>query len=165
MTQRWWRPLMAAWLTAYVPVAVVLYIVFNAQPALAILVVWWLKPLFDRVALEVLAKSVFGSPPRPLDVLRSLRDSPGILASLTIYRFDLARSYNLPVWHLERLRGRAARERSRSLSRRDRGPAVWATIVFFNFELVMTLAFFGAIDLFTPVEYDAAFGLKTLFWN
>lgn len=163
MAQAWWRPLMAAWLTAYLPVAIVLYIVFSANAMMAILVLWWLKPLFDRVALEVLSRAIFGESPTPLTVLRALRDSRGLLSSLTIRRFDFARSFNMPIWHLERLSGKAARERARSLQRRGRGPAVWATVVFFHFELVVTLAFFGAIDLFTPGEYEAAFGLRTLF--
>lgn len=154
---------MAAWLTAYVPVAIVVYLALREHPAVAIVIMWWLKPLFDRVALDVLSRAVFGEVPGPLAVLRALRDAPGIVSSLTIYRFDPARSFNLPVPHLERLRGRAARERSRSLGRRGRNAAVWATLVYFNFELVVTLSFFGAIDLFMPSGFDRDFGLKTLF--
>ena len=163
MVQTWWRPLMAAWLTAYVPVAIAVYVVLREHPAWAIAIMWWLKPLFDRVALVVLSRAVFGEVPGPVAVLRALRGTPGILASLTIYRLDPARSFNLPVPHLERLRGRAARARSRSLGRRGRGAAVWATIVYFNFELVVTLSFFGAIDLFTPIGFDRDFGLKSIF--
>ena len=165
IAQTWWRPLMVAWVTVYLPVAIVLYALFSANALMAIVILWWLKPLFDRVALEVLSRAIFGESPTPLAVVRALRDSRGLLASLTIRRFDFARSFNMPIWHLERLSGKAARERARSLQRRGRGPAVWTTIVFFHFELVVTLAFFGAIDLFTPVEYDASFGLRTLLWN
>jgi hypothetical protein len=165
MVQTWWRPLMAAWLTAYVPAAIFVYVVLREHPVLAIAIMWWLKPLFDRVALEVLSRAVFGEVPGPIEVLRAVRDTPGIVASLTIYRLDPARSFNLPVPHLERLRGRAARERSRSLGRRGRGAAVWATIVYFHFELVVTLSFFGAIDLFTPSGFDRDFGLKSIFMS
>jgi hypothetical protein len=163
MVQTWWRPLMAAWLTAYVPVAVAVYVALREHPAVAIALVWWLKPLFDRVALEVLSRAVFGEVLTPFAALRALRDTPGIVASLTIYRFDPARAFNLPVPHLERLRGRAARARSRSRGRRGRGAAVWSTLVYFNFELVVTLSFFGAIDLFTPSGFDRDFGLKSIF--
>ena len=42
IAQTWWRPLMAAWLTAYIPVAIAVYVLFRANPAMAILVMWWL---------------------------------------------------------------------------------------------------------------------------
>jgi hypothetical protein len=165
MAQTWWAPVMAAWVAAYVPAAVILYAAFRERAAIAVGILWWLKPVFDRVALEVLARGVFGEVPRPLDALRALRDSPGVLAALTIHRFDLARSFNLPVSHLEKLRGKAARERARALGRRNRGAAVWTTIVFAHFEIVALLALFGLTDFFTPAEQDLAFGLETIFWN
>ena len=165
MARRWWRPVMRAWLGVYLPVAFVLYGVFYAHPIVATLLLWWLKPLFDRAVLEVLSRAAFGDVPGIRDVWRALARSPGILAGLTIYRFDLARSFNLPVWHLERLRGAAARARGQSLRRRTRSYAVWATIVFFHFELVITLALAGAIDLFTPAGHEAIYGLRNLFWR
>jgi hypothetical protein len=137
--------------------------VFRESAVFAVAVLWWLKPLFDRIVLEVLSREVFGESPSLTGVLRAVRDSRGMLASLTIRRFDLARSFDLPVWQLERLTGKAARERARSLQRRTRGPAVWTTIVFAHLQIVMLLALFGVIDLLTPVEYDADFGLKALF--
>ena len=163
MARQWWRPLILAWLSVYVPCALLLYAALYAYPFAALLVLWWLKPVFDRVALEVLARAVFGDVPRPLAALHALRRSPGILASLTIRRFDLARSFTLPVWHLERLTGREARERLQTLQRRGRGHAVWLTIVFFHFEAILTFAFFGAIDFFTPAGQDLDFGLGSLF--
>ena len=42
------------------------------DPIWAMLVLWWLKPLFDRVLLRVLAPAVFGDPP---GVARTSRDS------------------------------------------------------------------------------------------
>jgi hypothetical protein len=44
--------------------------------------------------------------------------TPGLIANLTLYRFDLARSFNLPVWQLERARGGAGRARARVLHRK-----------------------------------------------
>jgi hypothetical protein len=165
MAQTWWRPVMTAWLAVYVPTAIILYTIFHGRAAFAVAILWWLKPLFDRIVLEVLSRAVFGEAPSLRAVLRAVRDSRGMLASLTIRRFDLARSFNLPVWQLERLTGKAARERSRSLQRRTRNPAVWTTIVFAHLQIITLLALFGVIDLLTPVEYDTDFGLKSLFWG
>lgn len=163
MARTWWRPLLAAWLPLYLGVSVIVHLAFYGNYVVAILVLWWLKPIFDRAALEVLGRAVFGEQPSMREALKGVMKSPALLASLTLYRFDLARSFNLPIWHLERLRGPAAARRARALHGRSRRHAVWATIVFLHFELVMMLGLYAAIDLFTPVPYGNEFGLKTLF--
>jgi hypothetical protein len=163
MARTWWRPVLAAWLPLYLGATVLMHLAFYGNPIAAILVLWWLKPLFDRAALDVLARAVFGEHPGVRDVLKAVWKSPGLLSSLTLYRFDLARSFNLPIWHLERLSGRDASRRANALHGRSRRYAVWATIVFVHFEqVVIMLALWGAIDLFTPEPYDAEFGLKAL---
>ena len=162
MARTWWRPILAAWLPFYLGATLLLHLAFHGNPAAAIFALWWLKPLFDRAVLEVLSRAAFGEHPGVRDVLAAVWKSPGLIASLTYYRFDLARSFNLPIWHLERLRGRAASRRARALHGRSRRYAVWATIVFLHFEqLVIMVALWGAIDLFTPEVYDNNFGLKT----
>jgi hypothetical protein len=164
MARTWWRPMLAAWLPLYLGATVLFHFVFLGNAAAAIFFLWWLKPLFDRAALEVLGRGVFGEHPGVLDTLKAVWKSPGLIASLTLYRFDFARSFNLPIWHLERLKGRAASRRARALHGRSRRYAVWATIVFLHFEqVVVMLALWGAIDLFTPEPYDAEFGLKAFF--
>jgi hypothetical protein len=163
MARRWWRPVLAAWLTIYLGAAVLVHVVFGANQFAAVMMLWWLKPVFDRAVLEVLAKSVFGERPRVREVLGAVVRSPGLIASLTLYRFDLARSFDLPVWHLERLRGSAASARARALHGRSRRHAVWTTIVFLHFEGVILLSLWGAIDLLTPAPYSGEFSLMSIF--
>jgi hypothetical protein len=163
MARTWWRPVLAAWLPLYLGATVLVHLAFYGNATAAILVLWWLKPLFDRAALDVLGRAVFGEHPGVRDVLKAVWKSPGILASLTFYRFDLARSFNLPIWHLERLRGAAASRRAKALHGRSRRYAVWATIVFLHFEAIITLSLWGAIDLFTPEPYGGGFGLQSVF--
>ena len=163
MARTWWPPLIAAWLAVYLPAALVLGAIFHEWPFVALLILWWLKPAFDRVLLEVLSRAVFGDVPRAREAVRALARAPGLLASLTIYRFDLARSFNLPIWQLEKLKGSAARKRGQSLQRRSRRYAVWLTVVCVHFEVVMLVGFFGAVDLFTPAHVDNTFGLGSYF--
>jgi len=163
IARTWWKPVLAAWLPLYIGTTVLVHVLSGGNYIAAIVVLWWLKPLFDRAALDVLSRAVFGERARVLDVLRSVMRSPGIIASLTIYRFDLARSFNLPIWHLERLRGSAGSQRARALHGRSRRHAVWTTIVFLHFELVITLSIWGAIGLLTPSQLDGDLGWKTLF--
>jgi hypothetical protein len=106
----------AAWLTLFVPLCVLAMLVL--PPGWAVLLVWWLKPVLERVVLHVLAAGVFGDLPRLRDTLRALPRAltPGLIASLTWYRFFLVRSFNLPVWQLERQTGPGAPAAARRLA-------------------------------------------------
>src|SRR3954463_13152984 len=113
MLQRWWRPVYAAHALILAPIALILVTLGWAFDAVwvAMLALWWLEPLYDRVVLHVLSRAVFGEVPTPLSVLRSWKDwTSGLIAGLTWYRMSFARSFNLPVRQLEGQRGRAARE-------------------------------------------------------
>lgn len=165
MLRAWWRRIWPVWLVVYGGTALVLAAALPNRPTLVALLLWWLKPIFDRAVLHVLGGAVFGAAPALGPALRTLPRSilPGALASLTLYRFDLARSFNLPVWHLERLTGRAARVRARALHRRARGHAVWLTVACLHFEAVVALSLYGLFDLLTPGAYNLEIGLGSLF--
>lgn len=147
MLRCWWQPLMRVWLTVYLPVAVLLVGVFDRDLWLAILVLWWLKPLFDRFLLHVLSRAAFGAPPTVGATLRAWREilTPGLAMSITFGRFGMItpvawaslRAFDLPVLQLERQRGRAARERLRVLRRRAVGHATLLTVVCAHFELIL----------------------------
>jgi len=164
MVRQWAAPVYAAFLAVYVPVAVALHLVFEERLWLAALLTWWLKPLFDRFALHVVSRAVFGEVPGVRATLAAARDilSPGLLASLTVQRFNLARSLVLPVWQLEKSRGRAARERREILGRRMRGHAVGLTCICINFEWVVMLSLVALGALLYPAAGDA--GADPLAW-
>jgi hypothetical protein len=112
----------------------------------------------------VLGGAVFGERPGAWATLRALPATPGLVASLVPpYRLTLARSFYLPVWHLERLRGREAWARARILDRRARGHAVWLTLGCVLFEMAMIVSLFGLIDLLTPEPYERRFGWEAMF--
>ena len=165
MARTWWRPVWGAWFAVYLPVAVALHLALIDHLVIASLVMWWLKPAFDRVVLHVLGTAVFDSPPRVRDTLRALKRAltPGLLANLTLYRFDLARSFNLPVWQLERARGAEGRRRARVLHRKARGHAVWLTVICIHFEIIMLLSLLMLINMLTPGAYDGEAGFTALF--
>jgi hypothetical protein len=166
MIRAWARPVYAAWLSVYVPLCAAALSILPAHWAL--LVVWWLKPAVDRVVLHVLAAGVFGDLPRLRDALRALPRAlgPGLIASLTYYRFFLARSFNLPVWQLERQSGATARKRRQQLHRRTSNYAVWLTIACMHFELVLVLSGIALYDLFIPAPQADSFELfQLLSWK
>jgi len=150
-----WRPIYGAWLAVYVPAAIAAHAFFWDAPFWAWTILWWLKPLFDRVVLEVLSRTLFDE---PFSLARLLRSFPatlwrsGIVGALTWRRLDLARSLHLPVYQLERLSGGAARARIRVLDRDARGAGVWLTILLANIELIVTLAVSLTLALLMPVQ-------------
>jgi hypothetical protein len=110
MARGWWRPVCGTWLAVYLPAAAVLHVLFQETLWISPLVLWWLKPVFDRFVLHVVSRAVFGAPPTVAEALRAWREilQPGIVAGLTFFRLDPARSFNLPVWQLEKQTGREA---------------------------------------------------------
>ena len=163
MVRTWARTVYAAWLTLFVPLCVLALLVLPWQ--WAIVLVWWLKPALDRIVLHVLAAGVFGELPRLRETLRALPRAltPGLIASLTWYRFFLARSFNLPVWQLERQTGAEARQRRRQLHRRTSSHAVWLTIACILFELVLVLSGIALFDLLAPVLHSDEFQIFQVF--
>lgn len=144
--------LFPAFALAWLPTGLVAGLLADDNLIFAALALWWAKPLFDRIALHVLSQSMFGEPPSVRDTLRGIVRyvNPGLLASLTIYRFDMARSFNLPIWQLEQQKGREARQRAKALHRRTRGTAVMLLSVCAMLELVVVLGLGGIVELLTP---------------
>jgi hypothetical protein len=154
MLQRWWRQ-------AYLPLLVVGVAAALAgwglaawlgKAVAALLFVWWLKPLYDRVVLHVLSRAVFGEAQPLRQVLGAWREwlGTGLAMALTFGRLDTARSFNLPVRQLEGQRARAARERRSVLGRRVSSYATWLTIVCVHFELVLYWSLGRLTSLFAP---------------
>jgi len=164
MARAWWPSVWRAWLVVYLPAAVAAHLAFPESPFYGALLLWWLKPLFDRVVLHVLARGVFGDRPGLDATLRTAGEwlRPGWLAGLIWRRLDLARSFTLPVWQLERQRGAAARGRRRVLGQRLRGQAVWLTVVCAHFEFVVMVSLGLALDLLQPGAADTGFDWQAL---
>jgi hypothetical protein len=162
MVRLWWQPLYKLWFFLVLPWAILVYLLFAWFKIetfwLATVIVWWLKPLFDRVVLYFLSYSLFGEHPNLLQTLQALPTllfKSHLLLTLTLWRFDLARSFNLPVWQLEESSQKVATERIRQLQKKTRHTAVWLTITSLHFEaVVLYFSFFGLLYFMIPSHYD-----------
>ena len=167
MLQRWWKPVFTAHALVLVPVTALSIAIGWAYESmwLALLLVWWLEPVYDRAVLHVLSRAVFGAVPAPREVLRSAREwlHTGLVAALTLDRIDFSRSFNLPVRQLEGQRGGEARERRRVLGRRARGHAVWLTLVWLHFETALLLSLGSVHELLLPAQLERARGADEPF--
>jgi len=173
MLQRWWRQAYLPHLAVGIAAALAGWglSLWAGKAVVALLFVWWLKPLYDRVVLHVLSRAVFGEAQLPRQVLGAAREwlGTGLAMALTFGRLDTARSFNLPVRQLEGQRARAGRERRGVLGRRVSSYATWLTIVCLHFEAVLYWSLSRLTSLFLPAkalearDFTAAFLAGDIF--
>ena len=160
MLREWRGPVYRAWCATFLPFAVVVTLALWPWPEIAGLTLWWSKPVFDRVLLYVYSQCAFGQEPSVRDVYRalpSLLRRSGLVAWLTVYRLSLTRSFVLPIWLLERQRGRPARTRARLLKRRAGSYAVWLTMVCAAMGATLYVSQVLIVETLVPVGQDGLF--------
>ncbi len=148
-------PIWKAWLLVTLPVLVLLNLLgwASGQFWLAGVLMWWLKPVFERIPLFVISRGVFGAAPGAGETVRAqLRWGwRGLGAYLGWRRLSPARSLLMPVDLLEGNAGNAGARR-RVLAGPAYGHASLLTLVCANFELALQAACVVAIFMFVPVE-------------
>ncbi len=166
MARSWWRPLWGVWFAVYLPVAVVLHVAFSEKLWIAVAALWWLKPLFDRFALHVVSRAVFGAQPTVAETLGAWREilRPGLLPGLLwVQRLSPWRSFTLPVWQLEKQTGRAAHERREVLGKRMAGYGAWLTVIALHFEAIVFFSALLLVALLAPAAGTPGFEFSELF--
>lgn len=154
MVRAWWRPVYASWCAVNLPyIAVVTLLAApGGHPWLALLAIWWVKPLMERAPLYVLSRAVFGDTPRMGEILRALPGvyRPAPLWRLLITRLSPTRAFCLPVLILERLKGKAWRARCAVLLKSHYGAATWLTLVCVHFEWILAGGAFYLVEMLLP---------------
>ena len=170
LTRRHAGTIWSAWVLATLPVL----LLANAAAAaidkvgLASLLIWWLKPVFDRVPLYVLSRAVFGAVPGVRETLGAfLRWGwRPMFGWLTWRRLHPSRSLLLPVDLLEGLAGARRGARVRVLQRSTSGTAMLVTVIAAHMDFMLSLSVVLLTLMFVPIEFfsDAAQQVwKTLF--
>ncbi len=166
MAQAWWPSLIKAWCVLFLPIALLINLLCWKYPQFAVIILWWLKPAFDRVLLHVLSGAVFGATPTLRETLAALKRlwwNNGLFAALTYARFNPARSFTLPVVQLEGVRGKLARKRRKVLARQGSGAAIGLTVMSMTVEATMGLSFYVLLNALIPGESVSSFSLRSLF--
>ena len=152
MLQRWYRLVITSWLMITLPIFLVINVLLYEHPFLATLAFWWLLPIFDRIPLHILSRTLFGE----VVTSRSLRQQwlrifiPHLIKSLTWYRLSFVRSYNLPIWQLEHLSGRKRAQRARVLNKAQSSTAGSLSFLCLCIEVVIFMSLFGLVMMFLP---------------
>ncbi|WP_284568349.1 hypothetical protein [Xanthomonas graminis] len=147
-----WKP----WLLISVPLFALLNLGAWAidQLWLAGLLLWWLKPVLDRIPLFVISRGVFGDVPSVRDTLRAQLGwgwRP-MLGYLTWRRLSPARTVLMPLELLEGASAEQQRQRRRTLGGAVYGHALLLASVCWHFEAMLLLACIAAIAMFVPVD-------------
>jgi hypothetical protein len=124
------------------------------QVWLAWLLMWWLRPVFDRIPMYVLSRAVFGTVPRVADTLRAqLRWGwKPMLGHLTWRRFSPMRAAMLPVDLLEGTDAARLAGRRRVIGGGVGGPAVLLTVACLHFWLALQMSLVLLVVMFIPNE-------------
>lgn len=154
----WWR-LVAGWLVVAVPVFVVTWFVPNT--IFAFVMLWWFKPLYERIPMTTVASSIFGEYARWPTMRQNLL-SPDCLLWLTFFRFFPGRSTLTPIAALEdHASGSGRVSNRRSLIKENiQGAYLGMHSMGLLFEVTIVLfILLMALWLLSPIETDPTIAL------
>ncbi len=156
LTRHWWRSIFPAWIAIAGAVFLLLHLATGGRLLLSAFLFWLLKPAFDRVLLPIYSQALFGPAPTFRDTLRRLPRifSSGLWINLTLLRLNPSRSFHLPVWVLEGLRGQARVRRIQTLSKTIRSSPVWLLAACQAMEQVLAFAPLVLLAVFATEEIN-----------
>jgi len=159
MVRYWWKPLSIIWLTFIIPIILAITLITGIYDMnYPFLIIWWLKPLFDRIILHFLSRALFGELPRLSDIFTTLPTlifKTRLILGLTLERFSLTRSFSLPIYQLEDLKFSMQGKRVQILLKGNINIAQYLTISCFVFQWLIYFSLLGIIYLLLPESYQA----------
>ncbi|MDZ4403949.1 DUF4129 domain-containing protein [Prosthecobacter sp.] len=150
MVRRDYGRLFVLWASTVFPLWVLVCVLLRDAPVWIPLVVWWLKPLYDRVPLFFLSRAAFGVRP---GFVETWKEWPRLwitncLPALLWRRFSFIRSFALPAQMLEGLSGSAVNRRIRTLAMDGGGSGFSLSYAFSKIEAVAWIGLmWGTYDL------------------
>jgi hypothetical protein len=156
MARRWWLPLMKAWLITSFPVLLIALLIPAEKWWASALIIWWLKPLYERPLLHILSRAVFNDLPSTRATLKQFPSLAlkQLFLSLTWRRPSPTRSMDLPVLQLEGLAGARRRERLDILHREDSAPASLLGVLGSLLEFFLWIGLMILVWAFIPRELN-----------
>ena len=152
LARQWWWPLFCLWLGAAVPVLILLLLI-TQNVYIVMIVIWWLKPLYERPLLYYLSRAVFQEVPTISDAWKK---TPKLawqqwIATLTWRRLSPSRSFDAPVVVLEGLKSKQ-RARRLSVLHRDKAGSValWLTVIGIHIESIFYIGIMALIWALIP---------------
>jgi len=120
-----------------------------------VFIIWWLKPLYERIILGIYSESMTGTKVRFVDSLRKTTKyifGTSLWRDLTINRISLIRTFKLPVYQLEKQTGQAAKNRLKVLSPSTANRAANLTFLAVHLEMLVTITILSMVWYLIPQE-------------
>ncbi len=158
MASRWWLPLMLSAALPGLLLFIPLLVVFFTQPLWAVFIVWWLKPLWERLPLYFASRKIFAE---PISLRQVFAEAPALylrqlLPWLLWRRLSVYRAFDMPVTILEGLSGQQRRQRLQSLHGKYVDTAVSNQLIGFLFEIILCSGLFMVLLFFLPEPLESA---------
>ncbi|MDY6993294.1 MAG: hypothetical protein SVR94_11935 [Pseudomonadota bacterium] len=157
LVRHWWYPLGIIWLSLVIPLILIIYSLLYTHFIWAIILVWWLKPLYDRIVLYFLSRALFGARPGVVQLLKALPQiltQTRLIAALFWERLHFTRAFKLPIWQLEGLNRQAGQHRLVQLRTHSAHQAQLLTWVCLSFEWLIQMTLIGLMYLMLPSYYE-----------
>lgn len=144
----WWKQLYGFWFLITFPLFLICIAI---SPEYGLLILWWLKPLFEVGLLHILSRNIFQQSMGVRETLRVFLKliKPIIIPALTWRRLSLNRGFNLAVSQLEGLTGERRKNRLNVLHRRTEG-IHWWLIVCVHLETFSIAGLLTLVMIMTP---------------
>ena len=165
LARRWFLPLWLLWLVPALCVSALSLTLIDSVFG-ALLLIWWLQPLYERPLLHFLSRALFGEYPTLRHELRNYWriTKPQLLPTLLWRRFNPGRSLVEPVVLLEGLKGKARRKRLNVLRIGISGTAVWFGILCWLFGRTLDGSQLTLLYMLVPEEWNLWFA-ENIFSN
>lgn len=155
MATQWYRPLFILYALPFFLFSIGIFLVLSDHPIWAGLIIWWLKPLFERAPLFFVSRALFGEVQPVKTVfnqwLKILKFD--WLGSLLWRRFSFTRSYDLPITLLEQVSGKTRAKRLRVLHQQGTSESILLTMMCFLSVFVFQYALIALLALLVPIDY------------
>lgn len=153
--QRHFGLLVRTWAITVLPVVAILWALTGGGAFALPLLLFWFKPVFERVPVFVLGRVLFASPPTLGAVAKALPRLWGrhLFVGLFAHRLNPARGILTPVVVLEGVHGKTLRERQRLIAQDHGGKASFVAFAGAHFESFVALLLHGLIWMLVPDDF------------
>jgi uncharacterized RDD family membrane protein YckC len=154
-----------AWFATAAPVFVLIAIGMSSSPATAGFLLWWFKPVYERMPTWIASERSAGRSATLGDAFANWRMlATGLLPVLTYRRLSPTRSLDASIDVLEALRGPKRRAHVALFRQRSGSAALWLTVICVHVEAFLATGAFIVQLLLTPdlAQFDPAALLAAL---
>lgn len=153
------------WLALTVPYTLLMFLLFKNHPFWGFFAFWFFLPIFERVIIFDLSRIIFGETP---STKQSLKEFPkelkkGFFSLHFMWRFTFSRSFLMPIWQLEGLKGKQRKKRVQVLSGSSTSSnCAWNGVMYLHIEQLVAAGLLTVCYLFIPVEVKGDIPSKIL---